>query len=52
MYDDNLYAQHRLLRELGGMTLAELRVRVSSAELREHIAYWRRLAADREARDG
>lgn len=46
MTNDRLYLEHRLLRELGGMTMAEMRARMHSREFMEHVAYWKRRNAE------
>jgi hypothetical protein len=52
MLNNRAYAEHRLLRELGGMTLTELRDRMPVSELTEHLDYWARLAAEAEVDGG
>lgn len=41
MTDPDLPLEHRILRDLGGMTLEEMRVRMSNAEFQEHAAYYK-----------
>ena len=47
MLDDQLYFEHMLLRDLGGMTLTEMRERMPLAEFYEHSSFYKRRAAER-----
>ena len=49
MLDDTLYAEHQLLRDLGGMTLTEMR-EMPLSEWYEHLSYYRRRAAEAKVR--
>jgi len=43
MLDDMLFFEHRLLRDLGGMTLFEMRGRMTVAEFYQHMSFYRRV---------
>jgi hypothetical protein len=48
MTDDEMYMEHQICRELGGMTVEEMRHRMSHREFLEHRAYWMRRKAHRD----
>lgn len=51
MLDDGLYLEHLILRDLGlGITLEEMRGRMSAAEYAEHSAFYKRQNAERQIR--
>lgn len=47
MTDNEMFLEHQIARDLGGMTVEEMRARMSNLEFLEHRAYYRRLAAER-----
>ena len=47
MLNDTLYFEHQLLRDIGGMTLTEMRGRMPVAEFQEHVAFYRRRSTER-----
>lgn len=50
MTDDETYLEHLIVRDLGGMTVEEMRVRMSQPEFLEHRAFYMRRAAERQVR--
>ena len=50
MLDDTLHLEHVLVRDLGGMTLTEMRDRMPLSEFYEHSAWYKRQAAERSVR--
>ena len=50
MLDDETYLEHVIARDLGGMTVQEMRQRMSHAEFLEHRAFYMRRAAQRQVR--
>lgn len=50
MTDNEEYLEHQILREIGGMTLAEMRSRMTHAEFLSHRAFMMRRHAERSVR--
>ena len=50
MTDPDLPLEHRIARDLGGMTVEEMRARMSNVEFQEHAAYYKWQAAMRSVR--
>jgi len=48
MTDDEGYLEHLILRELGGMTVEEMRARMSQPEFLEHRAFYLRRNAEKQ----
>lgn len=50
MLDNEEYMEHQLLRDLGGMTLEEMRSRMTHKEFLSHRAFYMRRNAERGVR--
>lgn len=50
MLDDELWLEHVICRDLGGMTVEEMRLRMGQPEFLEHRAWYMRREAQRQVR--
>lgn len=48
MTGDEAYLEHLIARDLGGMTVEEMRARMGQPEFLEHRAWYMRRAAERQ----